>query len=35
MKQLGMTDKAEIEAMGIDRFNLSSRALNAPMTDSM
>ncbi|GGC85127.1 isoleucine--tRNA ligase [Tersicoccus solisilvae] len=26
MKQLGMTDKAEIEAMGIDRFNDACRA---------
>ncbi|WP_298713422.1 isoleucine--tRNA ligase [Micrococcus sp. 2A] len=33
MKQLGMTDKAEIEAMGIDRFNDACRASVLKYTD--
>ncbi|NUL48874.1 isoleucine--tRNA ligase [Cellulosimicrobium funkei] len=33
MKQLGMTDKAQIEAMGIDRFNDACRASVLKYTD--
>lgn len=33
MKQLGMTDKAEIEAMGIDRFNDACRSSVLAYTD--